>query len=658
MKKTRLVFFTAVFFVLAASLSFAGGKRGAKDFNIVVGENTKRQGGISVQIKAKRAFSVGRTKKQNKDYQTVLFDSCLPTKKKGFPEVGYFKMAFQLRDNRNYKLVVQKLTFDERPFDGDWLPSRGQILRSMDPKKVPYKMKKDALVDADYPGSEFVVLGEPFLIREVRGIDMTIYPVLINMVQKRVKILKTIEFELVPVEEGLVINQQPLKRLKILSQNEPVLESLFTNFRWDDELDDGLGHMLVIYTPDYKTAIQPFIDHKKSLGFTVAEQEVAKGTHVKNTIQNAYNADTDLLYVQLVGDWDDIRCDTDRSGYPRDNALGLVAGSDNYYDLIISRFSANSTTDVTTQVDKVIIYETNPNQTWWKMGLGIASDEGTGDDAEYDYQHMDIIKESKLLPAGYTAVYEEYDPGASASGVTGAVNGGVHVINYTGHGDMFEWTTTGFNTGYVNALTNGSKLPFIFSVACNVGEYQSGTCFAESWLRKQDGGAVSALMSTISQPWDPPMRGQDYMNDLLTGGYDYDVNPGIGTSTNHGKTRLGSIVFNAFNLQIAEAAVKDFNDGDVETTKTWILFGDGSLQVVGGEASSCPDCSGDEKLVENITFKANSTCTCTGTTSLTLGEGIIVESGASVTFKAPLVRVTPGYNFKPNEGSKVEIRNE
>ena len=102
MKKTRLGFFTAVFFVLAVSLSFAGGKRGEKDFNIVVGENTARQGGISVQIKAKGAFSVGRTKKQHKDYRTVLFDSCLPTKKKGFPEVAYFKMAFQLHDNRNY----------------------------------------------------------------------------------------------------------------------------------------------------------------------------------------------------------------------------------------------------------------------------------------------------------------------------------------------------------------------------------------------------------------------------------------------------------------------------------------------------------------------------------------------------------------------------
>ncbi|MCP4576996.1 MAG: hypothetical protein GY846_12010, partial [Deltaproteobacteria bacterium] len=303
MRKAGFIFFSVVVFLLVASLVLAGGKRGEKDFDLTVTEDTTRDGRITVQIGAKRAFSVERVTRQHKEYETVPLESCLPTKEKGFPEVSYFKMAFQLRDNRNYKLVVQKLTFDEMAYYGEWLPSRGQILRTMNPANIPYKMENAALVDADYPGSEFVVLGEPFLIREVRGIDLTIYPVLVNTVLKRVKILKSIEIELVPVEEGIAVNQQPRGRLKILSQDKPVLESLFANFRWTGELDDGPGHMLVIYTNEYAAAIQPFIAHKESLGFTVVEQEVAKGTNVKNTIQNAYNADPDLLYVQLVGDW-------------------------------------------------------------------------------------------------------------------------------------------------------------------------------------------------------------------------------------------------------------------------------------------------------------------------------------------------------------------
>jgi len=659
LRKAGFIFLILFGFLLAASLVLAGGERGAKDFDLKITEDTTRDGRILVGIKAKRAFSLGRTKRQNKEYQTVPFESCLPTKQKGFPEVSYFRMVFQLRNNQNYKLVVQKLVFNEKPYEGEWLPSRGQILRSENPSQVPYEMKAAAKVDADYPQSEFVVLGDPFLIREVRGIGVTIYPVLINTVQKRIKILRSIEFELVPMDEGIAVNQRPQRVPKIFSRNEQVLNALFDNFRWTGELDDGLGHMLVIYTERDRDAIQPFIAHKESLGFTVAEQQVAKGTNVKSIIQDAYYADSSLLYVNLVGDWEDIQCEKMaydgencfiRDGCPEDNALGLVSGGDDYYDLIISRFSAEKATDVTTQVNKVITYETSAVPTWWKNALGIASAEGggdEGDDGESDKEHMEIIKDYKLLPAGYTTVYGEYDFTGTVSGVASAINQGVHVINYIGHGWTYGWSSPdrGFSNSNVNALTNGDKVPFIFSVACSVGEYNGDTCFAESWLRKTNGGAVSAVMSTISQPWDPPMRGQDYMNDLLTGGYDYAANPGNGISTDYGKTRLGSIVFNAFNLQIAEAGA-----GDVATTKTWVLFGDGSLLATGEASSTCPDCSSGR--LESYTFKAGSSCSCTSTIPLALA-GVTVANDASVIFKAPVVNITSDVTLEA--GSHVEI---
>ncbi|HET7818497.1 MAG TPA: C25 family cysteine peptidase, partial [Bacteroidia bacterium] len=172
---------------------------------------------------------------------------------------------------------------------------------------------------------------------------------------------------------------------------------------------------------------------------------------------------------------------------------------------------------------------------------------------------------------------------ASASTVSSAVNGGLSLINYCGHGANNQFVTSGFSTSNVNSLTNGDKLPFIFSVACVNGEFHTTTCFAEAWLRKVNGGAVATIMSTINQPWVEPMIAQDYMNDLLTGGYTYQNNttaPGKGTNTDHGKTHFGSITFNGECLMLAELN----NTSSQETIQTWTIFGDPSLQVRTDEA--------------------------------------------------------------------------
>ena len=60
------------------------------------------------------------------------------------------------------------------------------------------------------------------------------------------------------------------------------------------------------------------------------------------------------------------------------------------------------------------------------------------------------------------------------------------------------------------------------------------------------------------------MRGQDYLNDGLAGGFNYEAKAGDGISTTFGPSTLGMAVFNAFVLMRAEAASKD----DIDTINT------------------------------------------------------------------------------------------
>lgn len=73
-------------------------------------------------------------------------------------------------------------------------------------------------------------------------------------------------------------------------------------------------------------------------------------------------------------------------------------------------------------------------------------------------------------------------------------------------------------------------------------------------------------------------------------------------------------------------------------------------------SGSCPDCSGDEVVIDNATFAAGATCECIAETSITVGGDVLVEIGAMVTFMAPIVRITPG--FHAESGAIVHIRQE
>lgn len=69
--------------------------------------------------------------------------------------------------------------------------------------------------------------------------------------------------------------------------------------------------------------------------------------------------------------------------------------------------------------------------------------------------------------------------------------------------------------------------------------------------------------------------------------------------------------------------------------------------------TECPPCSGDTVEITDSTFLTETSCLCVGETSITSGTGVEIKSGATVTFKAPIVRVNPG--FHAENGSTVNI---
>ena len=511
-------------------------------------------------------------------FSIIDFEGSIVTKRAGFAELPYVHAAVMLEADNNVDLQFSGNDFVEYQLDHPLLPSRGVIYRDQDPSTIPYVIDPKSIINGWYPG-DMASNTEPYILRDIRGTNVYVYPFQYNAQKNVLRVYNTVS---VTLADKVTPAVNPLEQQDNTIQYEmdAIYASIFVNY--EDNSDDltigEMGDILVICTDRDESAMDPYIAWKREKGYLVTKEVVAAGTNVNSLVESAYAANNDLLYVQLVGDWSDIKCNTLSSGSPMDPQVGCVIGTDEVPDISVGRFSAENPAHVTTQVDKVINFEKLPDMgaDWYKTATGIGSNQGPGDDGELDYEHLDVIFNDKLDPFTYEAFNGIYDPSGSIGDVNAAVNGGTSVINYCGHGSPTSWGSTGFSNSNVASLSNGNMTPWIVSVACNNGDFHTGTCFAEAWLRKDGGGAVMFLGASISQPWDPPMRGQDYFADMFTGGYDYSAHSGQnGINTTEGRTTLGAIIFNGLVLMTTESG----GSSDWETAKTWNLFGDPSMQA-------------------------------------------------------------------------------
>ncbi|HUU84317.1 MAG TPA: C25 family cysteine peptidase [Phycisphaerae bacterium] len=462
--------------------------------------------------------------------------------------------------------------------DVDVAPSKGFIPRTVNPADVPYTFGEAYETDAFYP-AEVVTLRQPYILRDYRGVVVKLHPFQYNPVARTLRVYTSATVEVSQTGPGQVnVLDRTLRGGEISLAFHQIYRNHFLNYASETRYTplDETGDLLIICYDSWLSNIQPLVDHKNAIGLTTTAVGVSTignyVTAIQSYIQNAYDTG-DLAFVLLVGDVAQIATPF-ASGGAADPTYALVAGGDSYPDIMVGRFSAQTAAQVDTQVLRTTEYETMPatQQAWFKRGTGIASNQGPGHNGEYDNQHMDLIR-NDLLAYGYTLVDQIYDPTGTDTQVTNALNAGRGIVNYCGHGSATAWSSTGFNNADVDNLANDNMLPFIFSVACNNGEFDTySTCFAEAWLRATNGseptGAVAMYASSIVQSWSPPMDAQDEFVDLLVAEQYFS---------------FGALCF------AGSCKMIDINGaGGVSMFNTWHLFGDPSVRVLAGGAT-CND---------------------------------------------------------------------
>ena len=584
----------------------------------------------------------------------ITNEDMAPLSEAGQPNIPSLSIPIIINDMGKMEVRVYNVEYLEYN-DIEIAPSKGDFPRSINPDDVPYTYGDVYQQNEFFPATN-VKLDSPYILRDFRAQNIIVTPFAYNPVTKTLRVLHKMTIEVVSKkEEGENELARRSNTINMSSEFHKMYSSRFINYKESNAKYDIIeeeGDLLIICHDAFMSAMQPFVEWKRATGrkTTMVGTSVAgtSADNIKNYITSQYEDNPNLVHVLLVGDYQQLpgKYLTMASGYYDDYSgysdwwFGQLEGDDRYNELIIGRFSAESTSDVTTQVNKVIHYEKdiNTDASWINVAQGVAKKENQyGHNGEDDYQHMDKIRDD-LLAYHYETVHRDYQ---NVSGVTSSaaiisehINAGVSIINYCNHGSPTGWGVFSYNNSHVNALTNDYQLPYIISVACNNGEYTYyQPCFAETWMRATNvntgnpTGAIGGMFSYISQPWTPPMYGQDEMVDIFVESYSNNI-----------KRTMGGVSLNG-NFKILDLGHN--NTAYYATYNTWTLFGDPTLTLRNDIPTEMSVVHNPEMSKQATAFVVTAANAEGAKATLTrngemMGTATIENGSALITFEAPM----------------------
>ena len=283
----------------------------------------------------------------------------------------------------------------------------------------------------------------------------------------------------------------------------------------------------------------------------------------KNKVDPIFGQDTNTDYVQSYLTYTDYQGET-----VNDEWFGFISGDDLVADLYIGRLPAADDTEAANMIQKILDYETAANtKTWQKDTVLVADNPDEKWEAVFERMNEDA---AALLPAGMNPPSKRYlRDGFSTNDLTGDINKGALIVNYSGHGGLQFWTDERiFDVDDAEALTNDQMYPFVVSMSCRVGYFaypEIGVwapwvkTLGEALLRTPSKGAAAALMPTgMTTPY-----GQRVLNTALFEAIFADDTRELGPAIAQAKMTLW--------------ANGGYDNEDV--SKTFLLFGDPAMAL-------------------------------------------------------------------------------
>ncbi len=372
---------------------------------------------------------------------------------------------------------------------------------------APYRMNDDVYSSSTLYPAQPVVLDRISILRDIRVAWVYFSPVQYN-----------------PVTGEAVLNTSVTARLRMEGSGEneihrpfrgytrsflPLYEKVLGFNRGGTDVIDG--SYLVIGTEEAIGLVQNLIDWKRQTGLEVFYGILPAigntASEIDDYIEDAWNNwDNPPEWVLLVGD-ESIMPVYYSSGTAADNQYGVI-GSGYDPSIHVGRICGD-TEAMPYQAWKIETYENDPYEpdpSWFQHAVSIGSTDFQDPLMSYRYAAVFMAHGMPTTLYCNSSAYGGTPP--SVALISDEVNDGTSLISYIGHGSITSWVTTGFNNGDVAALSNGRRLPWISSIACNNAEFDgSTTCFGEAWMNEgteaSPKGAIGFMGATMASPVGP-----------------------------------------------------------------------------------------------------------------------------------------------------------
>lgn len=488
----------------------------------------------------------------NQTYSLVTLGNAGLTNQKGEPELPIYSDMF-IVDSKDVTIEVTKSSYED--FKGFFIsPGSGYATLGEENVTTPNQSSDVYKQNSFFPEKNIFIKGR-FQYRDIPYVNVLFAPIQFNPVTRSIRCYKSITYKIACDNSwrSSNCNSKDFKTLSNLVEDYDIIDRTASDIASkkaapapaQKNILKEKADYLIVTVDSLMPAVERFVQWKSQLGFkckVLSNTNWDNASFLKNAINSAYKTDKPT-YLLIVGGYKHVTSN-DMAMWEKRYVSDLpyaTLGTDNFLipDMIPGRLTVSTLEEANLVVDKIINYEKNPVEE--KSFYNTATHVTNVEDKDLDtisIPHPNGYEDGRFLctseeirdymqgwgktvrrmynysvnkPTNYNlSVYSDGSAipdellnadvwGVTSEDIADELSKGQFYVLYNAHGNVRIWGSKDddyFTSDHAKDLTNGNRLPVVFSISCLTGRFNVNSCIAESFLTARKGGAVGVVASS------------------------------------------------------------------------------------------------------------------------------------------------------------------